>query len=361
MINRKRLVSTFLELVKIDSPSGHEKKISQFVADKLKSLNGKVIIDSYGNIIAKFQGKGDPIILNSHLDTVEPGQNVKPYVIENKILSDGTTILGGDAKAGVAIIIETITSLKEDNLAHLPLEVIFTREEEIGLIGADNLDYSLIKSKDGITLDAVGGVENIIISAPGYTRIDVSIMGRSAHSGFEPEKGISAIKIASEIITNLKVGRIDNETSANIGIIRGGSARNAIPETVQFEAEIRSRNPEKLAEHTIHFEKIINNTLLNYPEAKVNLNIHREFNPYFFEKSNPLIKKIIDALTNTGLKPKFVSSGGGADVSVFQAHGIEAICLGSCYYNAHTTREYVLISEMIKAAKFCQNFVKIDK
>ena len=359
MINQKRLVSTFLDLIRIDSPSGEEKEISVFVAKKLKAIDGNVVFDSYGNIIAKFEGTGEPFMLNSHLDTVEPGRGIKPQVKGDKITSDGTTILGADAKAGVAIILEALTSLMEDKKAHLPIEVLFTLEEETGLFGAINLDYSKIKSKIGVTLDGTQGAEHIITSAPGYARIDATITGRSAHAGFEPEKGTSAIKIASEIITQLEVGRIDDETTANIGIIEGGSARNAVPESVHFKAEIRSHSLPKLEKHALHFEKIFSDTLLKYPEIKLDLNMKTEFNPYVVEKSHSLIQKVVKTLNRIGLKPNLSPSGGGSDANIFLSRGIDVLCVGAGYHNPHTTREYALISEMVQGAQFCEELVKV--
>lgn len=360
MINKKRLIRTFLDLIQIDSPSGEEKEISRFVASKLTELGGNVEFDSYGNLIAKFQGTGEPFMLNSHLDTVEPGRGIKPRLKGDKISSDGSTVLGGDAKAGVAIILETLSSITEDKAKCVPIEAVFTLEEETGLFGALNLDYSQLKSKAGITFDGTRGPEHIITSAPGYTRIDATIIGRGAHAGFEPEKGISAIKIASDIISQLEVGKIDDETTANIGLIEGGTARNAVAERVHFKAEIRSRNILKLKKHSLDFEKTFNEILLKYPDVKIELDIKTEFDPYTFEETDFVIQKAIKALNYVGLKPQLAPSGGGSDVSVFLTHGIDALCIGSGYYNPHTTREYVLISDMLNAARFCERLVLID-
>ncbi|HVF69735.1 MAG TPA: M20/M25/M40 family metallo-hydrolase [Xanthomonadales bacterium] len=357
MINKKRLVKTFLDLVTIDSPSGEEKKVSIFVSGILKKLGGEVEFDSYGNIIAKFKGRGEPIMLNSHLDTVEPGRGINPHVLADKITSDGTTILGGDAKAGVATIIEALTSLKEKGMEHKPIDVVFTVEEETGLFGAINLDYDLLEAKHGVTLDGHSSVKDFTISAPGYIRVDATIVGRSAHSGYEPEKGLSAIRIASEIITRLQEGRIDHETTANIGTIEGGSVRNAVPETVHLKGEIRSRNLKKLEKHKEHFEKVFREVMGKYPESKLDLNLFKEFDPYVFDGSQKIIKLATEALKKIGREPTLAPSGGGTDVNIFHTKGIEALCVGAGYYEAHTTREYVVISEMLEGASFCEEIV----
>ena len=357
MIKQNRLIKTFLELVKIDSPSGEEKEVAKYVAKRLEQLGAKVEFDNYGNVIGKIKGKGEPLMLNAHLDTVEPGKNIKPIVEKDIIKSDGTTILGADPKAGVSIILETLTSIKEDNTPHVPIEVVFTLGEELGLFGAVNLDYKKITAKRGITFDGEEGVHNISISAPGYNRVDATIIGKGTHAGAAPEKGISAIKIASEIIANLDVGRIDFETTANIGLISGGTARNAVPEKAHFKGEVRSRNIKKLEKHTSHFKKVFSNVMKKYPIAKGELDIKREFDPYIFEEDHRVIKHISNILNGMGIKPNLFHSGGGTDVNIFHDYGIEAIVVGTGGYEAHTIREYVIIPQMLQAAKFCEKIV----
>lgn len=361
MVNKKRLIKTFLELVEIDSPSGEEKKIAQEVTRRLKKLGGIIETDSYGNVIGKFSGKGKPIMLNAHLDTVEPGRNIKPIIQDDIIRTDGSTILGGDPKAGISTILEAVASLRENKTQHPPIEVVFTREEESGLLGAINLDYSKISAKWGITFDGEKDVHNIDISAPGYNRVDATIKGKSAHAGVEPEKGVSAIIIAAEIISKLKLGRIDHETTANIGIIEGGYARNSVPEKLHFKGEIRSRDIKKLEKHTLHFRKIIEGTMKKYPNAKIDLIINREFDSYLFNENHETIKHIIKTFDAMDIKPNLQHSGGGTDVNIFHTHGIKSIVVGTGGYDAHTTREYVVISEMTDAARFCEEIILSSK
>lgn len=358
MINKDRLVRTFIELVKIDSPSGEEQKIVREIVKRLKALGGSVERDAYGNVIAKFKGKGEHLMINSHLDTVEPGRGIKPQIQGDKITSDGRTILGGDAKAGVSAMLEALTSLKEEKQSHVPLEVVFTLAEEIGLKGAVNLDYSKLTAKRGITFDGLENAGTITTSAPGYNSVEVTILGRGAHAG-EPDKGISAIKIGTEIISKLETGRIDHETTANVGLIEGGSALNAVAERMYFMAEIRSRSLQKLEKHTLHFKEVFSAVMQKNPEAKIELNIVREFDPYMFEENNSIIQLAKKTLTQLGLTPKLTPGGGGADVNIFHKHGIEAVCVGTGEYEAHTTREYVLIPEMFEAAKFCEAIARI--
>jgi tripeptide aminopeptidase len=359
MINQERLVQTFMDLVQIDSPSNSEKQFAEYCAEQLKTLGGEISYDTYGNLFAKFEGTGEPLMLNCHLDTVEPGRGIKPRVEDNKVVTDGTTVLGGDPKAGIAVILETLTSLKEDNKKHLPIDVVLTLGEESGLKGALNLDYSMLRAKRGITFDGEESVTNVIMGSPGYNQINVDITGKSAHAGVEPEKGISAIQIAADIIANLKLGRIDQETTANIGTIAGGSARNAVPESAHFEGEIRSHDVTKLENHSKHVTDVVETVKAKYPEATIDLRIKREFDPYIFTEDHPMISIIQTNLEKIGLTPRLYVSGGGTDVNMFQKNGIDAICVGAGTFNMHTKREYVNIPEMTKTANFCELLITV--
>src|SRR3989344_1997850 len=288
MVNEKRLIKTFLELVKIDSPSGEEEGIASEVEKRLKALGGKVERDSYGNIIAKFKGEGDPLMLNAHLDTVEPGRGIKPKITGDKITSDGSTILGADDKAGLSVLLETLALVKEAKAIHLPLEIILTKGEEAGLLGAKNLDYTKISAKEGVSFDGHSGVDNITVAAPGLHRVDATVIGRSAHAGAEPEKGISAIQIAAKIISELQVGRIDEETTANIGLIEGGSARNAVAERVHFKGEIRSHSLDKIERHVTHFREVFKKVMGDFEEAEFELEIVSEAGPFSILESAPI-------------------------------------------------------------------------
>ncbi len=358
MINKQRLIDTFIELVQIDSPSGEEQKFAQFLAEKLTKIGGTVQFDTTGNLIAKFAGAGEPFILNAHMDTVEPGRGIKPIIKGDTIISDGTTIVGGDDKSGITVILETLTSLREDKKTHNPIEVVLTIDEEEGMVGSKNLDYSLLSAKQGLTLDEEGSIANIDISSPGYVFVDAIITGRASHAGVEPEKGISAIKIASEIISQLRLGRIDEETTANIGLIHGGSVRNSIPETVEFHGEIRSRNKTMLKNHMHHFQQVCDTVMQKYPKASIDLSINLAVEGYVFQTDSPLLEKVEKILSEMNLKPNFKHSGGLTDVNNFHKKGIQAVAVGAGCYTPHTTREHVSIPEMLQAAQFCEKIVQ---
>jgi len=358
MINKKRLLNTFIDLVKIDSPSGQEEKIRDHIVEILTKLNGDIYKDGYGNLIAKFAGTGTPILLNAHLDTVEPGRGVKPKIHKNKITSDGTTILGGDAKAGISIILEALTCTVKDKIKTRPIEILLTREEETSLGGAKNLDYSLLNATEGIVFDGDEQVFKLFISSPTYYNLDVDITGRSAHAGVEPEKGISAIEIASKIISGLSLGRLDHETTFNIGFIQGGSVRNAVPDKTAFHGEIRSRNKKTLNKILIQTEKLFNEFQKLYPESQIYLNLTKEFEGFLLNYDDKVLTKVSEVMKKMGMEPELKDSGGGSDANIFYENGIQVLIVGTGVYEPHTTREYVKIDEMTQAAEFCLEFIK---
>jgi tripeptide aminopeptidase len=353
MINRDRLVRTFLDLVRIDSPSGEEEAMAIALSERVTPLGLQVRRDEYGNFIASEPGE-DPLILSAHLDTVEPGRGVKPQVEGDLITSDGTTVLGGDCKAGITAILEALTSIQEDDLARLPVQLIFTREEEPGLIGAKNLDFSMVRGREAVVFDGEGSVRHITSGTPTHLRFDVVVTGRAAHAGVEPEKGISAIRIAAEIISRLPQGRIDSESTFNVGMITGGSVRNAVPETVSFSGEIRSFNSGTLARLHSRLSRALERAQIKYPEAHLDLETGVEFETYALHQNDPTVRRVAEAMESLGLEPYLAPSGGGTDGNVFRSHGIEAVVVGMGDEAAHTTREIVKIPSLIEAARLCE-------
>ena len=255
MIDRDRLVNAFCGLVRIDSPSDEEEDMARHLTQRLEGLGFKVERDAHGNVIAS-EGGEDPLLLSAHMDTVEPGRGVKPQVDGDRIVSDGTTILGGDCKAGVASILEALEASAEDGTARRPVQVVFTRGEEIGLVGANNLDYSMIRAKESVVFDGNGPVNTITGASPRYVSFDV-------------EKGLSAIRIATEIIQALPQGRLDEETTFNVGMISGGSVRNSVPSDAAFGGEFRSRNVETLDSLRMQLEATLETARTKYADAKI--------------------------------------------------------------------------------------------
>ena len=362
MADQERLVKTLIDLIKTDSPSGEEDAMDEAVSSRLESLGLKVSHDSYNNVIARLEGEGRPFMLSAHLDTVEPGRGIKPVVDGGVLRSDGSTILGGDCKAGIAIVLEALTAVVESgggNGAHnRAIEVVFTRHEEGGLVGAHHLDFSMVSAKEGIVFDGEGPPNRIILSAPSQNVVTAEITGRAAHAGLEPEKGISALLIAAEILVKLPLGRIDEETTANIGRLEGGLKRNIVPERAFLDGEFRSRNNEKLADVERKFRGVFDEAASRYPEAKIELDIINTYQAYNVDANSQAVTVIRRALAAIGLEPVLESTGGGSDANVFIEKGITAIPVGIGVRDFHTTWETAVIAEVLQGARMCEEIIR---
>ena len=353
MIDRDRLVKTFCDIVRIDSPSGEEEAMAQDLTRRLSSLGFAIQRDAHGNLFATEEGE-NPLMLSAHMDTVEPGRGINPRIVEGRIISDGTTILGGDCKGGVAAMLEALESIHQEGLERIPVQLVFTRGEEIGLVGARNLDLSLLKAKEGVVFDGNGPVSKVTVASPTYMSIEVQVTGRSAHAGVEPEKGLSAIRIASDIIGQLPQGRLDEETTFNIGTIMGGSVRNAVPESAGFTGEFRSRNLETIDLLKLQVLNTLEEARGRYREASINGELDVEFQMYSLSDDDPMVGRATRVLGAMGLEPELGPSGGGTDANVLNRHGIKCVVVGMSTNEMHTVREHVPIDDLYDAARFCR-------
>lgn len=355
MINKERLLSTFLEYVQIDSESTHEKAMAQRVAADLEAIGCEVVFDSSmdktgsdtGSLYATLPGntEGEALILSAHMDTVTPGVGVVP-VIENGIIrSQGDTVLGGDDKSGIAAVVEALRTIVENNLPHPTLQCVFTVCEEIGLRGSEHLDYSLLKADQAVVLDSSGRAGKIITAAPGQYKLDAEIVGRRAHAGVAPEEGISAIQVLGEAISHMKLLRIDAETTANIGSVSSDYATNIVPERARIIAEARSRSDEKLEAQAQHMLSCLQDACEKYG-AKLEGGLKRSYSAYSFADSDPFIQRVIAACEKAGLRSELAASGGGSDANNFNRNGVKAVVLGTGMTKVHTTQEELAISDL---------------
>ena len=354
MADKDRLTNTLVELIKIDSPSGEEDAMDREVSARLSQLGLEVTHDGYNNVIAYLPGNGEPVLLSAHLDTVEPGRGINPIIDGDVLRSDGSTILGGDCKAGVAIVLEALTAAKESGGGRRAVEVVFTRHEEGGLVGAHHLDFGLLSAKSGIVFDGEGPPNRVTIAAPSQNVMTAHITGRAAHAGLEPEKGLSAMLVAADILNRLPLGRIDSETTANIGRMESGLKRNIIPEQAMLDGEFRSRSNEKLAWMEQQFRKVFDEAATRYPGAAIALDIVNTYQAYNIVHDNPAIKLIGRALARLGLEPVLEASGGGSDANIFVERGITAVPVGIGVRSFHTTWETALLPEVMQGAQMCE-------
>ena len=367
MINQQRAVDTFLKLIRIDSESGNEKKMQEYVAAELKKLGCRVVVDNAGkhfntnakgNVMGFFPGtiKSAPFVLVAHLDTVKPGQDIHAVVKKDCIVSDGKTILGADDKAGVAIILEVLRSLKENKIPHPPVEVLFTLCEERGMHGSKNLDYKQLKGREGMILDNEGGDE-LLIQGPAVNDVVVEVTGIAAHAGACPEKGISALEVAAYAISHMKLGRIDKETVANFGAVQGGQVPNAVMEKLTLIGEARSLKIEKLAKQTEHMKKAFELAIKKYTKKidgkvckpVVDFKATKRYHSVQISKSHPVVKALVAAAKRLKFPLYPRSSGGGCDANVLSGKGFTLPNLSVGVYNCHTVHEKLILKEFYAA------------
>ncbi|EKE05794.1 MAG: peptidase T-like protein [uncultured bacterium] len=351
-LKNSKVIDTFLKIIQIDSPTGFEHEMSKEIKIFLDKIGLKAKIDKNGNVIAFLEGnrKLDPYMLNAHLDTVEPGRGIKPKIVNGWIRSSGSTILGADNKAGVAAILEAINKIvseKSDPRVRHPLEIIFTTSEESGNYGAAKLNYSKLKSKLGYSFDISSvNLGDIMISAPFYNRIDIEIVGKSEHAK-NPEKGINVLPVFGEVITKLKLGRISNNTIANIGVVKIGTAVNSIPGSATISGEVRSTVEKELEDTT---KRIINvfKSVVSESKTKLEVKVTRENGGYKYDKGDEFVTKTVKVIQSFGLKPKLIDSFGCADANIFAEHGIKMLSIADGSQSAHTFDERIRVSDLEK-------------
>lgn len=368
MIDEKRLLDRFLKYVQIDSPTKYEKEFADYLMKEMEKMGLEVHMDdagekvgsNAGNVIGRLKGNtdGETILFSAHMDTVSPGRGIKPVIKDGVIYSDGTTVLGGDDKAGIAAILEAIETVIEKDIPHGDIEVVFSIYEEGGLYGAKNLDYSKLKAKKAFVFDSGGDPGEIIVQWPAQNKINAKFIGKEAHAGVAPENGISAIQMAAEAISNMKLLRIDEETTANIGIIRGGEATNIVTKEVTIEGEARSLSNEKLKAQTDHMVKCCQEAAEKFG-GQVELDVQNSYEAFKVEEDAEIVQKVKEACKNIGLEPFTTSSGGGSDTNILNANGIEAVNLGIGEKKPHTVEEHIHIKDLENAAKLALEIIKV--
>lgn len=360
MIQADRLKALFLELVKIDSLSRREGAIAERLAREMRDLGGTVTFDraadavggEVGNLVARIPGTADapPMLLCAHMDTVEPGAGVKPVVDGDVVRSDGTTVLGGDDKSGVAIICECVRACREHGLSYPPIDVVFTICEEVGLLGARHLDLSLVGAKRGFVFDS-DAVGFVFTRAPGSNLLEATIRGQAAHAGMAPEQGVSAIRVASEAIAAMRLGRIDAETTSNIGLISGGRAINIVPDEVRIRGEARSHDPDKLNAQCAHLRRCIEDAVAKHPGSSADVTIKPMYEPMKVDDDADIMRLLRAAAAKANRPIESAGMGGGCDANVLNERGLQVVNLGTGMREIHTTHEWLKVSDMVATAE----------
>jgi len=370
LVNKQRLVNEFMELVKIDSISLHERKMADVLLEKLEAAGYHVQEDDTaikiggdtGNLICRIEGtKNVPeIMFMAHMDTTVPGMNKKPVIDGNIIRTDGTTILGADDIAGVACILEALKVIKENGMQHGNITVIFTVAEEIGLLGAKHLNFNDFMAKYCFVLDGAGAVGVVCVQAPYHKIMDIEVYGKAAHAGVEPEKGISAIKIASDAIASMEFGRIDSETTSNIGIIQGGIATNVVCDKVKIQAEVRSLDQLKLRNQVSYIDNCFQEAASKF-KGKVLIQTSMQYPGFNITPEHSAIELLKTVCDKNSLELKLESTGGGSDTNIVNQSKICGINLSIGMTEVHSLHEHIDISDMVRLSNLVVGIIEAVK
>ncbi|MCX6349172.1 MAG: M20/M25/M40 family metallo-hydrolase [Candidatus Aureabacteria bacterium] len=357
-VNEKRLVSTFLDLLRIDAPTFRERPAAEYLKKTFHGLGLKVAEDKSaaaiggecGNLLVRIPGSAccPGLILVSHLDTILSTRDLRVWETGGVFRSDGATILGADDRAGVAVMIE-IARILTGGGSPVPLELLFTVAEEKGLCGAKKIAPGWLKGKAALILDSGGPAGSAIYRAPFGEKIRVTIEGKAAHAGMEPEAGVNAVVIAARAISRMKLGRVDDETTANVGIIRGGEAVNIVPEKVVLEAEARSLNERKLIRQVRRMEAIIRGAAAELG-GKAHFHAERDYHGFRLSRSLGLLKVLKKVCGDLGLPFRPEVSCGASDANLLNRLGISALDLSVGYYKPHTREESIARRDLVASA-----------
>lgn len=371
MVAQDRLVEHFMSLVQVDSETKNEREICDVLTKQFRDLGLTVEEDDAaaktghgaGNLIVKLGASGAenavPIFFTSHMDTVTPGKGIKPQLdADGYIRSDGTTILGADDKAGLAAMFEAIRVLKENGISHGPIQFVITVGEESGLVGASVLDRSKLEAKFGYALDSNGEIGSIAVAAPSQAKVTIEFFGKSAHAGVNPEKGISAIQVAAKAISRMPLGRIDHETTANIGRFEGGGATNIVCDYVKLEAEARSIVQHKLDEQVAAMKEAAETVAESFG-AKANFVSKLIYPAYQYGEGDPVVELAKTAIANIGGTPRLFHSGGGSDANIFNGLGVPTVNLAVGYEEIHTTKERIKVADLVKTTELVLEIIKM--
>lgn len=360
-VNKERMLNEFKEIVAIPCETLEERPVFDYLAAKLTELGftveeddaGEQLGGSCGNLWAFLPGTkagATRVLFSAHMDGVSPCPGTTVVQKDGVLYSDGTTILGGDDKSGVEGILEGVRLLLEEGVEHGDIQILFTIAEEGGVNGSRCMDAGRLQADVGYALDGEGAPGEIVVGAPGQYKYKIDVHGKKAHGGLEPEKGINAIMIAAKALAEVeRYGRIDEETTCNIGIIGGGIATNVVPDLVSIQGDARSRNNEKLAAIR---DEIVNTIVAGVEKhgAKAEALVEHKYSSFFIEESEPVVVLAKEACALHGFTPDITQTGGGSDANFINAYGVPCVILGTGMANVHTVEEYIKEEDLYNSA-----------
>jgi tripeptide aminopeptidase len=367
-LNTERLLNDFFDLVRIKSPARNERAIADVLAARMAAMGMEVAEDDVGEKIGGNAGnlfgflKGSVpdapcLLLSVHMDTVEPCDNIKPQLKDGVITSDGTTILGADCKAGLAAIFEAVRVVLETGEPRGDIQLVITVAEEGGVNGSKHLDPARLRADLGFVLDTNGAPGLVVVQAPGKDRIDVVIHGKKAHAGIAPEKGVNAVALAGRALARLPMGRLDDETTINVGMISGGGATNVVPDRVEFSMETRSQNKTKLDFLTAQACLLIEEEAVR-GGGRAEILMKRDYEPYALSEDAPQVALVRRAMASVGLTPVFKGTGGGSDANFFNSYGVPTAVLATGMTNVHTVEECILENDLYTLGKLALAIIR---
>src|SRR5438874_9852002 len=355
MSGQGEALSLFLELAGIPSPSGEERAVAGVELRYRGALRleadedscGPAIGSSMGNIYGDLEptAPGTPLFFCAHLDTVPPSGPLEPIVDGDVVRNAGGTILGADNKSAVVAMLEGVRRVLAENRPHAGIELVFTPKEEVGLIGANAFDHDRLRAQVGYVYDHAGPVGEIILGAPWSYAMDVTFHGRAAHSGMFPEEGRSAIPAAAKAIADLRLGRVDEQTTANVGVISGGTAGNIVPEWCTFRAEARSQDERRLNEIVQEMLDAFS-FAATATDCEVETETRKSYVGYRFKRDDEAVQLAAAALERCGYEPSYGFSGGGADANVFNERGRRCVNLADGMVDIHTPDEHIAVEDL---------------
>lgn len=363
------IVEEFMEMVRLEVGSRHERTIADVMKLKLAALGfsveedgvGEVIGGDAGNIIARLKGDPSlpPVLFSAHLDRVDNHGKIQPEISPegDAIRSDGTSILAADDVSGICAILYGVRKVLNEKNPHGDIEIVLSVAEEVGLLGARYLDYTKVKAKMAYVIDSGGPVGTITNEAPTQYSLVVKVHGRSAHAGMEPEKGLSAIRVAAVALTRLREGRLSDVTTSNFGTFHAGKVTNIVCDMAEIHGECRSRKSEELDSYRLEVKTVFAEVAREF-NTEVELVENLEYQTFKVDESEPVIQIAVRALKNLGLTPEIRPGGGGMDGNYFNQNGIKAIGISPGYVGVHTSQEHQSIADLMKCGELVAAIIK---
>lgn len=367
-IDQERLIADFMTLVSIGSHSREESHVAAYIRGAMEELKftveeddaGAVVGGDSGNLIVRVPGDETlpTVMMLAHMDTAAPGRGVQPILHEDRITSDGTTILGADNKVGIAGLIRMLRVLARTGEPHPPLEIIFTVCEEIGLLGARALHTDQLRASYGFMFDSDGPMGFVVTQAPAQSKLRAIVHGKAAHAGYAPERGISAIEVAAHAISKMRLGRIDSQTTANIGLIEGGFATNVVCAKVELLAEARSHDEGALQQQQEHMTAVLQETARAFGTT-TDIEWFGSYGALHVPEDSILREIIGEAMSVLDIKPQFGVTGGGSDANVISGKGIPIVNMAVGYHRIHTLEEWIRVPNLIRTAELMLEIVRV--